>query len=239
MRRVQGRVKWFNNDKEYGFISVQNAPDVFVHYSTILMDGFKNLQEGDLVEFEVVQGARGPMASGVTQVGVTSKEMPRIHGVVKWFNDSEGKGYGFIRRDGAPDVFVHYSDILMRGYKSLLQGDAVEFSVVAGVHGPVAMRVMKLGEANGGTGPQETRPQDTEAQGSHDPGKPRSAWEVLGVPMGASLGEISRAYHHAAQMYHPDKVAGLGPEFGELAERRMKEINAAFQELKRQAKSQT
>lgn len=71
----------------------------------------------------------------------------------------------------------------------------------------------------------------------HVPGEQensRSAWEILGIKPEASPEEIRIAYHHAAQMYHPDKVAGLALEFRELAERRMKEINAAYQELKQQ-----
>lgn len=69
MARLQGKVKWFNNTKGYGFIG-QNAggPDVFVHYSAISMDGFKTLNEGDPVEFEVVQGQKGPQADRVTRV---------------------------------------------------------------------------------------------------------------------------------------------------------------------------
>jgi cold shock protein len=66
--RLQGKVKWFNNTKGYGFIGQDGGPDVFVHYSAIEMDGFKTLQEGDTVEFEVVQGQKGPQADKVTKV---------------------------------------------------------------------------------------------------------------------------------------------------------------------------
>jgi CspA family cold shock protein len=66
--RLQGKVKWFNNTKGYGFIGQDGGPDVFVHYSAIDMDGFKTLQEGDAVEFEVVQGQKGPQADKVTKV---------------------------------------------------------------------------------------------------------------------------------------------------------------------------
>jgi CspA family cold shock protein len=66
--KVQGRVKWFNNTKGYGFIGRDGGSDVFVHYSAIQSDGFRSLQEGDLVEFEIVQGQKGPQAANVTKV---------------------------------------------------------------------------------------------------------------------------------------------------------------------------
>jgi len=64
---VQGKVKWFNNEKGYGFIGRDNGADVFVHYSAIMGDGFRTLQEGDQVEFEIVQGPKGPQAANVTK----------------------------------------------------------------------------------------------------------------------------------------------------------------------------
>lgn len=66
--RLQGKVKWFNNTKGYGFIGQDGGPDVFVHYTAIEMDGFKTLQEGDTVEFEVIQGQKGPQADKVTKL---------------------------------------------------------------------------------------------------------------------------------------------------------------------------
>jgi CspA family cold shock protein len=62
---VQGTVKWFNNSKGYGFIGRDDGPDVFVHYSAITGDGYRTLQEGDPVEFEIVQGPKGPQAAEV------------------------------------------------------------------------------------------------------------------------------------------------------------------------------
>ena len=64
----QGTVKWFNAKKGYGFISDAEGNDVFVHYSGLNMDGFKSLEEGATVEFEVVEGAKGPQATNVTVV---------------------------------------------------------------------------------------------------------------------------------------------------------------------------
>ena len=66
--RIVGTVKWFNGSKGYGFISRENGPDVFVHYSAIQSEGFRNLDEGQKVEFEVTQGNKGPQASNVTIV---------------------------------------------------------------------------------------------------------------------------------------------------------------------------
>ena len=68
MDRIQGKVKWFNNRKGYGFVGRDDGDDVFVHYSAIDGDGFKTLQEGDLIEFEVVQGQKGPQAEKVSKV---------------------------------------------------------------------------------------------------------------------------------------------------------------------------
>ena len=62
---ANGTVKWFNDQKGYGFISQESGPDVFVHFSAIQGQGFKTLTEGQAVEFEVTQGPKGPQASNV------------------------------------------------------------------------------------------------------------------------------------------------------------------------------
>ena len=64
--RIQGTVKWFNGDKGFGFIAREGGADVFVHFSAIQGDGFRNLQEGQKVEFAVEKGPKGPQASNVT-----------------------------------------------------------------------------------------------------------------------------------------------------------------------------
>ncbi len=64
-QRVTGKVKWFNNAKGYGFIGREGGSDVFVHYTAIVGDGYRSLQEGDSVEFEIVQGQKGPQAANV------------------------------------------------------------------------------------------------------------------------------------------------------------------------------
>ncbi|REK66454.1 MAG: cold-shock protein [Cohnella sp.] len=66
--RMQGKVKWFNAEKGYGFIETEQGGDVFVHFSAIQMDGYKSLEEGQSVEFDIVQGARGPQAANVVKL---------------------------------------------------------------------------------------------------------------------------------------------------------------------------
>ncbi len=66
MAEHKGIVKWFNNAKGYGFIGREDGPDVFVHYSAIQSVGYKSLKEGDEVEFDIVEGQKGPQAESVT-----------------------------------------------------------------------------------------------------------------------------------------------------------------------------
>ncbi|CAH8767385.1 cold shock domain-containing protein [Paenibacillus dendritiformis] len=65
---MQGKVKWFNAEKGYGFIETAEGNDVFVHFSAIQADGFKTLEEGQEVEFDIVEGARGPQAANVIKL---------------------------------------------------------------------------------------------------------------------------------------------------------------------------
>lgn len=64
----KGKVKWFNAEKGFGFIESEDGTDVFVHFSAITMDGYRTLEEGAEVEFEVVEGAKGPQAANVIRV---------------------------------------------------------------------------------------------------------------------------------------------------------------------------
>ncbi len=70
---VQGKVKWFSNVKGYGFIEQEGGQDVFVHYASIQGEGYKTLEEGDVVTFEVIQGEKGPQASNVVKEKATAK----------------------------------------------------------------------------------------------------------------------------------------------------------------------
>lgn len=65
MERINGKTKWFNAAKGYGFIGREGGPDVFCHFSAIQSDGYKSLNEGDEVEFHIVQGEKGPQAAEV------------------------------------------------------------------------------------------------------------------------------------------------------------------------------
>ncbi|GFP28024.1 cold shock protein [Candidatus Hakubella thermalkaliphila] len=63
-----GKVKWFSTEKGYGFIQQEDGQDVFVHFTAIAGEGFRSLSEGDVVQFEIVEGERGPQAANVTKI---------------------------------------------------------------------------------------------------------------------------------------------------------------------------
>jgi CspA family cold shock protein len=65
---AKGKVKWFSNQKGYGFVTTEDGKDIFVHYSAIKGDGYKSLNEGDAVEFQVTQGPKGDQATDVTKI---------------------------------------------------------------------------------------------------------------------------------------------------------------------------
>ncbi|MCY7611832.1 cold-shock protein CspD [Bacillus safensis] len=65
---LEGKVKWFNSEKGFGFIEVEGQDDVFVHFTAIEGDGYKSLEEGQEVSFEIVEGNRGPQAANVTKL---------------------------------------------------------------------------------------------------------------------------------------------------------------------------
>jgi cold shock protein len=68
MAQYKGQVKWFNNAKGFGFLGRDEGPDVFVHYSSIQLEGYKSLKEGDEVEFDIIQGTKGPQADKVARL---------------------------------------------------------------------------------------------------------------------------------------------------------------------------
>ncbi|CAN5868907.1 MAG: cold shock domain-containing protein [Gemmatimonadetes bacterium] len=70
MSRSTGTVKWFNDAKGYGFIEHQGGKDLFVHFSSIQGEGFKSLAEGERVEFDIVDGSKGPAAENVVRLGM-------------------------------------------------------------------------------------------------------------------------------------------------------------------------
>lgn len=65
---MQGKVKWFNNEKGFGFIEMEGSEDVFVHFSAIQSDGYKALEEGQEVSFDITEGNRGPQAANVVKL---------------------------------------------------------------------------------------------------------------------------------------------------------------------------
>jgi len=74
--RLTGRVKWFDAQKGYGFIEREGERDVFVHFSVIQMEGYKTLDDGEEVEFDIVESDRGPQAANVTRLGRAEPEEP-------------------------------------------------------------------------------------------------------------------------------------------------------------------
>lgn len=70
MAKLQGEIKWFNNAKGYGFVGHEAGPDVFVHFSSIQADAYKSLNAGDKVEFDIIQGEKGPQADQVSRVSI-------------------------------------------------------------------------------------------------------------------------------------------------------------------------
>ena len=150
----------------------------------------------------------------------------RSRGSVKWF--SLEKGYGFITAEGGRDVLVLLPQMLKDGLRSLPEGSVVEFDLAWGVQGPTAVNIAVMGKDQTWSGWRGTEsPEVGEGASMADP------WEVLGLQPGASDDDVSAAYRRMAQMYHPDKVTNLGPELKQLADRKMREINAAYEALKR------
>ena len=83
-----GRVKWFNNQKGYGFISQAEGPDVFVHYSAISGEGFRSLKAGEEVSFEIAEGPQGPQAAQIVRRGRPASKRPAVESGTALSSDS-------------------------------------------------------------------------------------------------------------------------------------------------------
>ncbi len=142
----QGTVRWFDADRGFGFIDLGNeAEDLFVHASEIVVgdDGPKQLREGQVVEFEMGNGDRGPQARRVRVTGDRAADAPLgVLGTVVWYEPA--KGYGFVTPDGRSDeIFLHSSAIVGGGV--VTEGQRVAFLVVEGEKGPQADHLLPLG----------------------------------------------------------------------------------------------
>jgi cold shock protein len=114
---VQGVIKWFNNTKGYGFIGHDDGPDIFVHYTGIKGEGYKTLDEGDTVEFEIVQGPKGPQAADVTRRGLNSA--PHNHAAVNKKNARVSPG------------LTAYDPVKVPEWVNLMRRDVLEGAHVA------------------------------------------------------------------------------------------------------------
>ncbi|MHA7617972.1 cold-shock protein [Cellulosimicrobium cellulans] len=141
----QGTVRWFDADRGFGFIDLGNeAEDLFVHASEIVGDdGPRQLREGQVVEFEMGTGDRGPQARRVRVTGDRAADAPvGVLGTVVWYEPA--KGYGFVTPDGRSDeIFLHSSAIVGGGV--VTEGQRVAFLVVEGEKGPQADHLLPLG----------------------------------------------------------------------------------------------
>ncbi len=155
-----------------------------------------------------------------------------------------GQTWQYVNRSGGPDrrfannrqlPIALYSQVEIRSAEGLnlhlhVSNQALADRFVKGLN---SVCRTPFQENRRGEEPSADRPRT--AGSSPEAQKP--AYDTLGIPVGASLDEITAAYHRMAQLYHPDKVAGLAPEFRVLAEKRMKEINAAYEQLKQRAQT--
>ncbi|MFQ6171111.1 cold-shock protein [Oryzobacter sp. R7] len=142
---TEGTVRWFDAERGFGFIALgEEAEDLFVHASEIVSgDAVKVLREGQVVEFEIGEGDRGPQARRVRVTADQAADTTLgVLGTVTWYEPA--KGYGFISADGGDaEIFVHSSAIVGGGV--LVDGQRVAFLVVDGEKGPQADHLLPLG----------------------------------------------------------------------------------------------
>ena len=150
---TEGTVRWFDADRGFGFIALEDeAEDLYVHASEIISDdAMKMLREGQVVEFEIGEGDRGPQARGVrVTADQPADTLLGVLGTVSWYEPS--KGYGFITPDdGGDEIFLHSSAIVGGGVVS--DGQRVAFLVVDGPKGPQADHLLPLGDQGGASQP--------------------------------------------------------------------------------------
>ncbi len=160
---VRGTVKWFNSGKGFGFVTLEDGADVFLH-SSVIMNAGTTVNEGDRVRVRVGQGQKGQQVTEILEVDPSSGGAPSrpsvrpsgpprqsgppgdrgpaadVRGTVKWYNQQ--KGFGFIRpEDGTKDVFVHASTLARAGLDQLPEGTRVAIKVVQGQKGPEATEI--------------------------------------------------------------------------------------------------
>lgn len=143
-RMTTGTVTWFDADKGFGFLTPDDGgPDIFVHFSAIEVDGYRVLEQGQRIEYDVRDGDRGPQAQHVRPLDPDAEPAGRDHGVVSWFDAD--KGFGFLTPDaGGADLFVHFSEIAADGYRTLEPGQHVEYDVKQSDRGPQAAQVLPV-----------------------------------------------------------------------------------------------
>ena len=198
---TEGTVRWFDADRGFGFIALeQEAEDLYVHASEIVSDdSMKVLREGQVVEFEIGEGDRGPQARRVRVTADQAADTPLgVLGTVSWYEPP--KGYGFITPDGGgTEIFVHSSAIVGGGVLS--EGQRVAFLVVDGEKGPQADHLLPLGaqaaqrpwhptgrtapcpgttgtRASGSSPPMRAAPMSSSTSGSSPTGSP--SWKETG-----------------------------------------------------------
>jgi thioredoxin len=246
---MTGRVKWFNASEGYGFIEHPGSSDIFVHYSAIQGEAH-TLEPDQLVEFEVVQGPRGPMAEKVTvrrftadvsdssfEGDVLQSDCPvLVNFWAEWCVECRlmSQTVDAVANEFADNVAVVNLNVdenpLMTGRYCI---DLVP-TLILFKEGKEQQRLKGINRTDVLSGHVKYLLSEmlvNHERFSEPSDSTKSPYEILNVPAGASHDEIVSAYKQMAKMYHPDKVATLGPEFRELAEKRMTEINLAYRTL--------